>query len=129
MKKKKPMVQTKNGRKIDANRIITKDGVKKILLGVAWVTTQEKWMFEHYPDIIGCDTKAKINEFKSKCLGFVGKDPNNGIFTICRMYMSIRGDINQTNSKTVKIGVVTEFFGSRTQKFWLVTRLLFVLGS
>ena len=81
------MVQTKNGRKIDANRIITKDGVKKILLGVAWVTTQEKGMFEHYPDIIGCDTKAKINEFKLKCLAFVGKDPNNGIFTICRMYI------------------------------------------
>jgi len=86
-KKKKRMIRTRNGRQIDANRIVTVNGVKKILLGVAWVTAQERAMFELYPDIIGCDTKAKINEFKLKCLGFIGKDPDNSIFTVCRMYI------------------------------------------
>jgi hypothetical protein len=28
-----------------------------------------------------------VNEFKLKCLGFIGKDPDNSIFTICRMYI------------------------------------------
>jgi hypothetical protein len=74
-KKKKTMLRTKNGRHIDANRIVTIDGVKKILLGVAWVTTQELAMFQ------------LVNEFKLKCLAFIGKDPDNSIFTICRMYI------------------------------------------
>jgi hypothetical protein len=79
------MLRTKNGRHIDADRIVTIDGVKKILLGVAWVTTQELAMFQLYPDIVGCDTKAKVNEFKLKCHAFIVKDPDNSIFTICRM--------------------------------------------
>jgi hypothetical protein len=59
----------------------------RILIAVAWVTNEEKRLFELFPEVLKADVTSQTNKEKRPLFLVVGKDSYGKTFTVLRCFM------------------------------------------
>jgi MULE transposase domain len=59
----------------------------RILIAVAWITNEEKRLFELFPEVLKADVTSQTNKEKRPLFLVVGKDSHGKTFTVLRCFM------------------------------------------